>query len=102
MISASQARELTPGIKYEAFAELIEKRIRDAAARGQSSCYIYADDLRGPQIKNYAVGQISDGDPCHVVRLVNELKRNGYSCQSIPSSSNYRDFEDSRIKVSWE
>jgi hypothetical protein len=101
MISASEARELTPGVTYTAFRDKIEKRIREHAGYGRTECHIVSADLRGPQISDYVDGKLLDNSQSHVSKLVKELAEAGYEISKIKGYSDYRDSEPNKIKISW-
>ena len=96
MITAEQARELNPKGRIEEYKTFLEKRIREAALKGEDFVLIrnepYSNWLGNGQ-------KLDDLNDRAAVEVLKELRQNGFSVNYFQYDGSQ--FSDYGIKISW-
>lgn len=93
MITAEQARELNPKGRIEEYKTFLEKRIREAALKGEDFVLI----REAPYSGWLGTGQKLDDRAA--VEVLKELRQNGFSVNYFQYDGSQ--FSDYGIKISW-
>lgn len=93
MITAEEARNLNPMGRIEEYRTFLEKKITDAAKKGEDFVNIRAEPY------SYWLGNGQKLDDKAAVEVLKELHQNGFSVNYFQHDGSQ--FSDYGIKISW-
>jgi gp48 len=96
MITAEQARELNPKGRIEEYKTFLEKRIREAALKGEDFVLI-----RNEPYSNWLGNghKLDDLDDRAAVEVLKELRQNGFDLKYFQYDGSQ--FSDYGMEISW-